>query len=611
MLGDQLIRAGIFALALSALGAGQLSAQIDLSGQWANRLHEDQPSRGPGLEIGEWEGLPINNAARLKAESWNASVYTLPERQCIPFAADMGLTIGNVHIWSDVDPETQQVIAWHVHHEWQAQEQVIWMDGRPHPPAYAPHTWQGFSTGKWEGNALTVTTSHLKWAYLERNGVPRSDEATFTEHYIRHGDHLTVVQIINDPVYTTQPMIRTRDLVLNPEQRMSGYSCRPAAEILNRPAGYVPHYLPGTNPFLDNATKRYQLPALATRGGADTMYPEFALKLKNASNTPARSPEPSENPKPSHQKQNIADDGQVHVLRVQGEVYLLAGAGANITFQVGDDAVLLVDTGEAPMSDKVIAAIRQISNKPLRTIINTNWDPDHAGGNENIAKIGKQIGSDDARNVNTGLAGVPAEDSATIVAHENVLTKMSTPSGGKAAAPTHAWPTETYATDEYEVVNGEAIQIFHAPAAHADGDSFVFFRRSDVISTGDVFSTMSYPIFDLQNGGSINGVIAALNRVLALSIPKNKQEGGTYIIPGHGRVCDEADVVEYRDMVTIIRDRVLDMIKKGATLEQIKAAKPTADYDGRYNTSFWTADMFVEAVYRSLQNTPGSTSAAR
>jgi hypothetical protein len=127
----------------------------------------------------------------------------------------MGLTIGNVRIWSDVDPATQQVIAWHVYHEWQAQEQVIWMDGRPHPPAYAPHTWQGFSTGKWEGNALTVTTTHLKWAYLERNGVPRSDEATLTEHYIRHGDNLTVVQIINDPVYTAEPMIRTRDLVLN------------------------------------------------------------------------------------------------------------------------------------------------------------------------------------------------------------------------------------------------------------------------------------------------------------------------------------------------------------------------------------------------------------
>ena len=296
MFGHQLIKAGFLSLTLSVIWSGQLSAQIDLSGQWANRLHEDVPSRGPGLEIGEWEGLPINNAARLKAESWNASVYTLPERQCIPFAADMGLTIGNVRIWSDVDTSSQQVIAWHIRHEWQAQEQVIWMDGRPHPPAYSPHTWQGFSTGKWEGNALTVSTTHLKWGNLERNGVPRSDEATLTEHYIRHGDNLTVVQIINDPVYTTEPMIRTRDLVLNPEQTFGGYTCRPAAEILNRPRGFVPHYLPGTNPFLDNATKRFQMPALALQGGAQTMYPEFAQKLRGTPSAEAQNSDKRQSP---------------------------------------------------------------------------------------------------------------------------------------------------------------------------------------------------------------------------------------------------------------------------------------------------------------------------
>ena len=607
MFGHQLIKVGFLSLTLSVIWSGRLSAQIDLSGQWANRLHEDVPSRGPGLEIGEWEGLPINNAARLKAESWNASVYTLPERQCIPFAADMGLTIGNVRIWSDVDTSSQQVIAWHIHHEWQAQEQVIWMDGRPHPPAYSPHTWQGFSTGKWEGNALTVSTTHLKWGNLERNGVPRSDEATLTEHYIRHGDNLTVVQLINDPVYTTEPMIRTRDLVLNPEQTFGGYTCRPAAEILNRPRGFVPHYLPGTNPFLDNAAKRYQMPALALRGGAETMYPEFEQTMKGTPSSGTRNSEKTQNPR---RQKNIVDDEQIRIFPVQGEVYMLAGAGANITVQVGDDAVLVVDSGEASMSDKVIAAIRQISNKPFRTLISTNVDPDHVGGNERVAQSGSQIGGNGST-LNSGLAGVPTENSAAIIAQENVLTKMSTPAGGKAAAPANAWPTETYATDEYEVVNGESIQIFHEAAAHTDGDSLVYFRRSDVISTGDIFSTVSYPVIDLQNGGTINGVIAGLNHILDLAIPKDKQEGGTYIIPGHGRVCDEADVVEYRDMVTIIRDRIQDMIKKGMTLEQIKAAKPTVDYDGRYDTTFWTADRFVEAAYRSLQNTPGGTSAPR
>ena len=288
---------------------------------------------------------------------------------------------------------------------------------------------------------------------------------------------------------------------------------------------------------------------------------------------------------------------------------MLAGAGANITVQVGDDAVLVVDAGESGMSDKVIAAIRQISDKPFRTLISTNFDPDHVGGNEKVAQSGSQIGGIGST-LNSGLAGVPTENSAAIVAHENVLTKMSVPTGGKAAAPAKAWPTETYTTDEYEVVNGEGIQIFHEPAAHTDGDSLVYFRRSDVISTGDIFSTVSYPVIDLQNGGTINGVIAGLNHILDLAIPKDKQEGGTYIIPGHGRVCDEADVLEYRDMVTIIRDRVLDLIKKGMTLEQITAAKPTLDYDGRYNATFWTADMFVEAVYRSL-NAPGGVSTAR
>jgi cyclase len=348
------------------------------------------------------------------------------------------------------------------------------------------------------------------------------------------------------------------------------------------------------------------MPALALQGGAETMYPEFAQKLRGTPGSEAQNSDKRQNPR---QQKNLVDDGQIHIFPVQGEVYMLAGAGANITVQVGDDAVLVVDAGESGMSDKVIAAIRQISNKPFRTLISTNFDPDHVGGNEKVAQSGSQIGGNGSI-LNSGLAGVPTENSAAIVAQENVLTKMSAPTGGKAAAPTSAWPTETYATDEYEVVNGEGIQIFHEPAAHADGDSLVYFRRSDVISTGDIFSTVSYPVVDLRNGGTINGVIAGLNHILDLAIPKDKQEGGTYIIPGQGRVCDEADVLEYRDVVTIIRDRVLDLMKKGMTLEQITAAKPTLDYDGRYNAAFWTADMFVEAVYRSL-NAPGGMSTAR
>jgi len=179
---------------------------------------------------------------------------------------------------------------------------------------------------------------------------------------------------------------------------------------------------------------------------------------------------------------------------------------------------------------------------------------------------------------------------------------MSAPTGAKSQYAFAAWPTETYATPEYALFNGEGIQIIHEPSAHTDGDSVIFFRRSDVISAGDVFSTVTYPVFDRKNGGSINGVIAALNHLIKLSIPKAKEEGGTYIIPGHGRVGDRADVVEYRDMVTIIRDRIQSMIDEKMSLEQIKAAQPMLDYDARYGApnSTWTKDMFLEAVYADL-----------
>jgi len=270
-------RAGVISVML--LTGRDVSAQIDLSGQWANRLHEDQVWRGPGQEIGEFTGLPINAEARMKAESWTASVYTLLERQCIPFSADMGYTIGNMRIWEEKDSVSQEVIAWHQHNEWQAQERTIWMDGRPHPPDWAPHTWQGFSTGTWDGDTLVVTTTHLKMAYLERNGVPRSDKARLVEHYMRHGTVLTIVQEVSDPVYTTEPFLRTRNFVWAANQELNAYPCRPTVEIV-RPKHEVPHFLPGTNPDLNAAAKRFKVPVIALPGGAETMYPEFQLKLR-------------------------------------------------------------------------------------------------------------------------------------------------------------------------------------------------------------------------------------------------------------------------------------------------------------------------------------------
>jgi glyoxylase-like metal-dependent hydrolase (beta-lactamase superfamily II) len=289
----------------------------------------------------------------------------------------------------------------------------------------------------------------------------------------------------------------------------------------------------------------------------------------------------------------------LEILPVQGNIYMIAGAGGNIAVQIGDAGVLVVDTGSGKMTDQVLAAIRQLSNKPIRFIINTHHSADTTGGNEALAKGGSSIPE---ITVGTGRLFADQDAIATIAAHENVQKRMSAPVGQPAPTPTAAWPVVTYFGDEKEMYfNGEPVILVHVPDAHSDGDSLVFFRHSDVVVVGDTFTTASYPVIDLEGGGTINGIIAALNRIIDITIPAEKQEGGTYVIPTHGRICDEADVVTYRDMVTIIRDRVQDMVSKGMTLQQVKAAKPTEDFDTHFvPTAAWTTDMFVEAVYRTL-----------
>ncbi|HXI30633.1 MAG TPA: MBL fold metallo-hydrolase, partial [Vicinamibacterales bacterium] len=281
---------------------------------------------------------------------------------------------------------------------------------------------------------------------------------------------------------------------------------------------------------------------------------------------------------------------------VQGSVSMLVTPAGNVTVQIGEQGVLVVDTATAETSDAVVAAIRRLTDKPIRYIVNTHAHPDHTGGNAAVAKAGATVGGG-----TIGAAFTPA--GASILAHEQVLARMSAPTGSQAPTPTDAWPTNTYFGDRKELFfNGEAIEILHQPAAHTDGDSLVFFRRSDVLSAGDLFVTTGYPVIDAKWGGSIQGVIDGLNRILELTVPKDKQEGGTYVIPGHGRLCDEADVLEYRDMVTIVRDRIKEMVGRGLTLDQVKAARPTLDYDGRYGAKAgaWTTEMFIEAVYRNL-----------
>lgn len=273
----RLIAFGVAVMALLSLPA---FAQVDLSGEWAPRFHEDQPERLAGPDIGDYLGLPINDAARLRGDSWDASLLTLPEHQCKPHPADYGPRgPANLRIWKEVDTDSQQLIAYHTHISWQAPERTIWMDGREHPPDYAAHTWQGFSTGKWEGDMLTVTTTHLKTGWIRRNGIPRSDRATLTEHWIRHGDYLTLVSIVTDPAYLTEPFIRTTNWVLDPRQQIAPYPCESVIEV-DRPKGSVPHHLFGQNEFLGEFPKKYNLPEAAVRGGAETMYPEYQQKMK-------------------------------------------------------------------------------------------------------------------------------------------------------------------------------------------------------------------------------------------------------------------------------------------------------------------------------------------
>ena len=566
--------------------------QVDLSGDWTLLMHEDEAWRGPGPELGEYEGLPLNAAGKMRAWSWNASINTLPEHQCIPLPADDFTDFGNIRIWKEVDPATQRVIAWHEYTEWQAQERVIWMDSRPRPSELAAHTWQGFSTGKWDRNELTIQTTHLKEAQYERVGTYRSDRGTLTEHWIRHGNYLTIMLIISDPVYLAKPLVRTRQYALDPDQTMRGYNCVPTAEIAGRRPGYVPDYIPWKNPFKLDAVTRYKVPEVAVSGGPETMYPEFVAKLKNPN---ARVPEIAEtrtSPTAAPPTSNL-NDLSITALRVQRNVYMLHGAGANITVQVGDDSVYVVDSEFAALAPKIVAAIKQITNKPLRYVINTSFDADHTGGNAEVAKAGNQI----------EMYPFGGETPATIVAHENVLKRMSAPTGQVSPVSDSLWPTETYATPQMQLYNGEGIQLIHERAAHTDGDTIVYFRGSDVISSGDIFSTETYPVIDRKNGGTFSGILQSLNHIIELSIPKGQQEGGTYIVPGHGRICDQADVVNYRDMVTMIGHRIADLIADGKTLEQVLAAQPTMDFDGRYGAPIpnWTTEMFIETVYNELK----------
>lgn len=596
------------ACGLAVLCCARAHAAADLSGSWVQKMHEDRDERAYGPDIGDYLGLPINAAARLRAETWDAAKWSVPEHQCEPHPADYAPHgPAALRIWSDVDPITQQVVAWHIVYQWMNSHRVIWMDGRPHPSDYAPHTWMGFSSGEWQGDTLVVHTTHLKEGWIRRNGVPRSDRGMLTEYWMRLGGYLTVLSSIEDPVYLTAPLVRSWNWVMDPGFQIAPYTCTSRVET-ELPRGFVAHHLPGTNELLQEFPKKVGLAEHITDGGEATMFPEFrdgSAQHAAESAHPRRTEAPAVRGKrraatvaASTTNRHAAANANVEVLPVQGNVFLLTSGGSNSIVQSGSEGTLIVDTQNAAGSAAFSGALAKLADKPIRYILNTCADDDHVGGNEAVTKAGKSF------NTFSGLAAYSkAPTDAPIYAHENVLKRMSEPAGGATPAPSGSWPTETYFTASMELYfNGEAVQLLYMPAAHTDGDSMVYFQKSDVIATGDIFNMESYPVIDSARGGTINGVIDALNRVIDIAIPERNEEGGTMVVPGHGRIGDEYDVVVYRDMVTIIRDRVQALIDKGMTLEQVQAARVTLDFDGRYGSEqgTWTTRKFVEAVYRTL-----------
>jgi cyclase len=376
---------------------------------------------------------------------------------------------------------------------------------------------------------------------------------------------------------------------------MAPYPCEEATETVV-PRGSVVHFLPGRSslPGLNpDTTDRFETPYEARMGGADTMFPDYLASRPNRVRVPAAWAPALDGPA----------DGELQVLHVNGNVFVIVGAGANITVQAGDDGMLIVDTGLESMSEKVIAALRTISPNPLRYIINTAAALDHSGGNEPLAAIGSTVPWR-AANYAAGPQGAIGSDKASVISYLTVFYHMLTPPQGGQPRVESAWPDNTYSTPWKRLYfNDEPVMITHRPA-NTDGNSIVLFRKSDVISAGDILDLTSFPTIDIEAGGSIQQIIDGLNHLISIAVPSVSSGGGTLVVPGHGRIADHAEVVYYRDMVTIVRDRIQDMISKDMSIAQIKEARPTAGYDVLYGSQrgSWTTDMFIEAAYESLSN---------
>lgn len=589
--------------------APAMAQQIDIVGNWSASLgnHEELPLRGdPGVLVGEYVGMPVNDAGRQKADSWMPTWHSLPEWQARPHPVTYGMRAPrpDFRLAAIVNPRTQQIDGYTITNLYGRADRTIWMDGRPRPSIYDEHKWQGFSLGEWlPGGVLKVVTTHIKHSFMQRNGLPISPYATLTEYFSRHGEYMSLTIMIDDPVYLTETFVRSATFRWDPTLNIP--TARPfevAEELPSLGRGDVPAYPLGAKH--EEWSQINKIPFEASLGGARTQYPEYSARLNALmSNQPAKDVphQPALTP-----KKPAYDDGKIVTIPVQGNVHLVAGSGANITVQVDPEGVLLVDTSVETMSDKVLEAIKTISPLPIRRILNTSTIEHHTGGNEKLSLAG--------RNLQAGIGGQGGRepsrlDGAPVVAHEKALHRMSGILNEPARMPYGVWPHDTFYSPKKQLYfGGEVVEMVYKPAAITDGDLIVWFRKSDVVSAGDIFSTVSFPKIDLKRGGSVQGTLDALNDILEIAVPEFNNQGGTLIVPGHGRIGNESDVAEYRDMLTIVRDRIQAMVDKGMTLAQVKAAGPAKDYDPLYSTPEYTTDQFVEVVYTDLSRKGKKTS---
>ena len=600
------------AVACAALASTAL-AQNDVVGDWDQAgggifgFQEEFLDRGGGPDLGDYAGLPINDALRFKASLYSPSWLTVPEHQCLPHPSTYQYrSPGGLSIVKEYDPVTQRLVAYHFFGSY-GLARTVWMDGRPHPPANARHTYEGFSTGRWEGNRLAVETTHLKAGFLRRNGIAHSDRARMLEYWVRHDGYMTLVTAVDDPLYLDEPFVRSTDFRL--DQRANTrlaefggfanggdgegfgasdvfYKCAPSEEIAIE-RGRVPSFMPGANDTLDMFAKRHGVPLTAALGGSATLYPEFAQTLRSGG-PPATAP-PNVVPNAGRSRRSAEPPASatpaapiVTSMHVAGQVWLVTAGDRNVAVQVGEEGVLVVNPGPEALADAVLAEIHERApDKRVRVVVMTDDDLQHIGGTAKLV---------------TGPT--PRAQRAAVFAHENASLRIA----AAGLSDRHA-PTETFFRGTRELYfNGEPIEIVHLPEATTDGDVLVFFRKSDVIVAGSVIADLTYPVIRTDEGGSVNGTLEALNGILDLTIAEYRAQGGTMVVSDRGRIYDEGDVAEYRDMLTILRDRVQDAIKKGLTLEQVKAARLARDYDGRYGAESGaaSADGFMTTMYRSL-----------